>query len=173
MSDTNSRARHIDWRSEMGESKGHGHHRRGDPRRPPGARVRSFVQPRVLFRLAQKPAHGYELLEQSAARSLELYHPRPSPTTTSTPTATTMPWWNPRPTGMPNRTIGAPRTQRRFSPQLTTGMISQCRANCSSCRRSSTPAALRLYPHPRILQPPGKQRPCACRGTRFPAAQPA
>jgi PadR family transcriptional regulator, regulatory protein PadR len=25
--------------------------------------VRSFVQPRLLFHLAQKPAHGYELME--------------------------------------------------------------------------------------------------------------
>ena len=48
----------------MGDRNRHGQNRRGDPRRPPGARVRSFVQPRVLLHLAQKPAHGYELLEQ-------------------------------------------------------------------------------------------------------------
>jgi PadR family transcriptional regulator, regulatory protein PadR len=32
-------------------------------RRPPGGQVRSFVQPRLLFLLAQKTAHGYELME--------------------------------------------------------------------------------------------------------------
>ncbi len=41
---------------------GHGH--RGRQRRPPGGRVRSFIQPRLLLLLAQKPAHGYELMEQ-------------------------------------------------------------------------------------------------------------
>jgi len=41
---------------------GPGH--RGRRRRPPGGRVRSFIQPRLLFLLAQKPAHGYELMEQ-------------------------------------------------------------------------------------------------------------
>ena len=41
-----------------------GHEHRGKRRRPPGGRVRSFVQPRLLFHLAQKPAHGYELMEQ-------------------------------------------------------------------------------------------------------------
>ena len=48
----------------MDDKERHGHRRRGNQGRPPGARVRSFVQPRVLFHLAQKPAHGYELLEQ-------------------------------------------------------------------------------------------------------------
>ena len=43
-------------------SSGHGH--RGKRRHPPGGRVRSFVQPRLLFLLARKPAHGYELMEQ-------------------------------------------------------------------------------------------------------------
>ncbi len=38
-------------------------HRR-EHRRPPGGRIRSFVQPRLLFNLARKPAHGYELMEQ-------------------------------------------------------------------------------------------------------------
>lgn len=38
-------------------------HRR-EHRHPPGGRVRSFVQPRLLFHLARKPAHGYELMEQ-------------------------------------------------------------------------------------------------------------
>jgi PadR family transcriptional regulator PadR len=37
---------------------------RGERHHPPGGRVRSFVQPRLLFLLAQKPAHGYELMEQ-------------------------------------------------------------------------------------------------------------
>ena len=41
-----------------------GHRRKR--RHPPGGRVRSFVQPRLLFLLAQKPAHGYELMEQLA-----------------------------------------------------------------------------------------------------------
>ena len=39
-----------------------GHRRKR--RHPPGGRVRSFVQPRLLFLLARKPAHGYELMEQ-------------------------------------------------------------------------------------------------------------
>ena len=38
--------------------------RRGKRRHPPGGHVRSFVQPRLLFLLAQKPAHGYELMER-------------------------------------------------------------------------------------------------------------
>ena len=42
----------------------HGHHHKGHRWTEPGGRVRSFVQPRLLFRLAQKPAHGYELMEQ-------------------------------------------------------------------------------------------------------------
>jgi PadR family transcriptional regulator PadR len=42
----------------------HDHHQRAGRRRPPGARVRSFVQPRLLFHLAQRPAYGYELMEQ-------------------------------------------------------------------------------------------------------------
>src|SRR4030066_1438168 len=29
-----------------------------------GGRVRSFIQPRLLLLLAQKPAHGYELMER-------------------------------------------------------------------------------------------------------------
>jgi PadR family transcriptional regulator PadR len=29
-----------------------------------GSRVRSFIQPRLLLLLAQKPAHGYELMER-------------------------------------------------------------------------------------------------------------
>ena len=37
---------------------------RGKRRRPPGGHVRGFVQPRLLFLLARKPAHGYELMEQ-------------------------------------------------------------------------------------------------------------
>ncbi|MFC2015856.1 helix-turn-helix transcriptional regulator [Chloroflexota bacterium] len=40
-----------------------GHGPRGKRRRPPGGHVRSFVQPRLLFLLARKPAHGYELME--------------------------------------------------------------------------------------------------------------
>jgi len=49
---------------EMGgrHSSGRGH--RGERRHPPGGHVRSFVQPRLLFLLARKPAHGYELMEQ-------------------------------------------------------------------------------------------------------------
>ncbi|MFC2030587.1 helix-turn-helix transcriptional regulator [Chloroflexota bacterium] len=43
-------------------SSGHGH--RGERRHPPGGHVRSFVQPQLLFLLARKPAHGYELMEQ-------------------------------------------------------------------------------------------------------------
>ena len=31
---------------------------------PPGGRVRCFVQPWLLLLLAQKPTHGYELMEQ-------------------------------------------------------------------------------------------------------------
>lgn len=42
----------------------HDHDHRADRRRPAGGHVRSFVQPRLLFHLAQKPAHGYELMEQ-------------------------------------------------------------------------------------------------------------
>jgi PadR family transcriptional regulator PadR len=42
----------------------HDRHHRTGRRRPPGARVRSFVQPRLLFHLAQRPAYGYELMEQ-------------------------------------------------------------------------------------------------------------
>jgi PadR family transcriptional regulator PadR len=37
---------------------------RGRRHRPPGGHVRSFIQPRLLFLLARKPAHGYELMEQ-------------------------------------------------------------------------------------------------------------
>jgi len=41
---------------------GHGH---GEGRFcPPGGHIRSFVQPRLLLLLAQKPAHGYELMER-------------------------------------------------------------------------------------------------------------
>jgi len=29
-----------------------------------GGRVRSFIQPRLLLLLAEKPAHGYELMER-------------------------------------------------------------------------------------------------------------
>ncbi|MDD3824750.1 MAG: PadR family transcriptional regulator [Anaerolineaceae bacterium] len=43
-------------------SAGHGH--KGERRRPPGGRVRSIVQPRVLFLLVQKAAYGYELMEE-------------------------------------------------------------------------------------------------------------
>jgi PadR family transcriptional regulator PadR len=43
-------------------SSGRGH--RGERRHPPGGHVRSFVQPRLLFLLARKPTHGYELMEQ-------------------------------------------------------------------------------------------------------------
>lgn len=43
-------------------SSGRAH--RGMRPRPPGGRVRGFVQPRLLFLLARKPAHGYELMEQ-------------------------------------------------------------------------------------------------------------
>ena len=35
---------------------------RGDHRH--GGRIRSFVRPRILLLLAQKPAHGYELMER-------------------------------------------------------------------------------------------------------------
>ena len=49
---------------EMGDRHRHNHRHGADRRRPPGARVRSFVQPRLLFHLAQKPAYGYELMEQ-------------------------------------------------------------------------------------------------------------
>jgi PadR family transcriptional regulator PadR len=42
----------------------HEHHHKGGHWGGPGGRVRSFVQPRLLFRLAQNPAHGYELMEQ-------------------------------------------------------------------------------------------------------------
>jgi PadR family transcriptional regulator PadR len=42
----------------------HGHHHGPGRWSHLGGRVRSFVQPRLLFRLAQKPAHGYELMEQ-------------------------------------------------------------------------------------------------------------
>ena len=42
----------------------HDHHHREGRWAPAGGRVRSFVQPRLLFHLAQKPAHGYELMEQ-------------------------------------------------------------------------------------------------------------
>jgi PadR family transcriptional regulator PadR len=45
-----------------GHSSGRGH--RGKRRHPPGGHVRSFVQPQLLFLLARKPAHGYELMEQ-------------------------------------------------------------------------------------------------------------
>jgi hypothetical protein len=41
---------------------GHGHRR--EHRRPPGGRVRSFVEPRLLFLLARRPAYGYELMEE-------------------------------------------------------------------------------------------------------------
>jgi PadR family transcriptional regulator PadR len=47
-------------RGRHSSERGH----RGKGRRPPGAHVRSFVQPRLLFLLARKPAHGYELMEQ-------------------------------------------------------------------------------------------------------------
>jgi poly-beta-hydroxybutyrate-responsive repressor len=33
---------------------------------PPKGRVRAFAQPRLLLLLAQKPAHGYELMERLA-----------------------------------------------------------------------------------------------------------
>ena len=33
---------------------------------PRGGRVRGFMQPRLLLLLAQKPAHGYELMESMA-----------------------------------------------------------------------------------------------------------
>lgn len=42
----------------------HDHRHKADRGGPPGARVRSFVQPRLLFLLAQRPAYGYELMEQ-------------------------------------------------------------------------------------------------------------
>jgi PadR family transcriptional regulator, regulatory protein PadR len=42
------------------------HHHKAERWGPPGGHVRSFVQPRLLFLLAQKPAHGYELMEQLA-----------------------------------------------------------------------------------------------------------
>lgn len=48
----------------MRDKHNHEHHIKSKRRGPPGARVRSFVQPRLLFHLAQKPAHGYELMEQ-------------------------------------------------------------------------------------------------------------
>jgi PadR family transcriptional regulator PadR len=37
---------------------------RGKHRHAPDGHVRSFVQPRLLFLLARKPTHGYELMEQ-------------------------------------------------------------------------------------------------------------
>ena len=40
----------------------HGHDESG-PCCPRGGRVRGFMQPRLLLLLAQKPAHGYELME--------------------------------------------------------------------------------------------------------------
>lgn len=44
------------------------HHRRhGDNQGhccPPGGRVRGFMQPWLLLLLAQRPAHGYELMER-------------------------------------------------------------------------------------------------------------
>ena len=40
------------------------HHHEAKGLDPLGGRVRSFAQPRLLFHLAQKPAHGYELMEQ-------------------------------------------------------------------------------------------------------------
>ena len=40
----------------------HGHDE-GGPCCPRGGRVRGFMQPRLLLLLAQKPAHGYELME--------------------------------------------------------------------------------------------------------------
>jgi PadR family transcriptional regulator, regulatory protein PadR len=48
----------------MRDKTKHDHNHRAERRRPPGARVRSFVQPRLLFLLAQRPAYGYELMEQ-------------------------------------------------------------------------------------------------------------
>ncbi|MBM4430835.1 MAG: PadR family transcriptional regulator [Chloroflexi bacterium] len=45
----------------------HGQHRRqGESRSccPPGGRVRGFIQPWLLLLLAQKPTHGYELMER-------------------------------------------------------------------------------------------------------------
>ncbi len=42
----------------------HGGHGNGEGRCcPPEGRVRGFVQPWLLLSLAQKPAHGYELME--------------------------------------------------------------------------------------------------------------
>lgn len=48
----------------MGDTPMHNHQHRAGRRWPPGAHVRSFVQPRLLFHLAQRPAYGYELMEQ-------------------------------------------------------------------------------------------------------------
>jgi PadR family transcriptional regulator PadR len=48
----------------MGDRHMRGHHHRPGRGGRLGGRVRSFVQPRLLFRLSQKPAHGYELMEQ-------------------------------------------------------------------------------------------------------------
>jgi PadR family transcriptional regulator, regulatory protein PadR len=47
----------------MSETMSDRHHARhgGDRHR---GRIRSFLQPRVLLLLAQKPAHGYELMER-------------------------------------------------------------------------------------------------------------
>jgi PadR family transcriptional regulator PadR len=45
----------------------HGHHReQGESGSccPPGGRVRGFIQPWLLLLLAQKPTHGYELMER-------------------------------------------------------------------------------------------------------------
>lgn len=42
----------------------HNHHRRAGRRRSPRGRVHGFVQPLVLFQLAQMPAYGYELMER-------------------------------------------------------------------------------------------------------------
>jgi len=41
-----------------------GHHNGASRCDRQGARVRSFMQPRLLLLLAQKPAHGYELMER-------------------------------------------------------------------------------------------------------------
>ncbi len=54
-----------------------GSHEAAEGCRCRGGRMRGFVQPRLLLQLAQKPAHGYELLEALGASDA----PAPDPGT--------------------------------------------------------------------------------------------
>jgi PadR family transcriptional regulator PadR len=50
----------------MGRRRMYDRHHGGErsrPHWPRGGRVRGFMQPRLLLLLAQKPSHGYELME--------------------------------------------------------------------------------------------------------------